>query len=83
MRKELHIFSDASTKAIVVVAYLRTTDYGDIQTGFIIGKAKLAPRPEWSIPGVELYAAVLAVELSELISSEIDLVSCHWLLDRQ
>ena len=74
VRKELHIFSDASTKAIITVTYLRTTDYdGNIQTGFIMGKAKLAPYPEYSMPELEFCAAVLAVELGELITSEIDL----------
>ena len=74
VRKELHIFSDASTKTIAAVAYLRTTGYeGNIQTGLIMGKAKLAPRPECSIPRLELCATVLVVELGELISSEIDI----------
>ena len=70
VHKELHIFSDASIKAIAAVAYLRTNNYeGNIQTGFIMGKANL---PECSIPRLELCAAVLKVELGELISSEID-----------
>lgn len=38
-----------------------------------MGKAKLAPRPEHAIPRLELCAAVLAVELAELVNSEIDI----------
>ncbi|XP_064478419.1 uncharacterized protein LOC135391824 [Ornithodoros turicata] len=40
--------------------------------GFVFGKAKLAPRPEQTIPRLELCAAVLAVDIAELVVSEID-----------
>lgn len=73
-RRELSIFSDASLKAIAAVAYLTVVDeLGNSHTGFVMGKAKLAPRPEHTIPRLELCAAVLAVELADLISSELDL----------
>ncbi|KAM4772410.1 uncharacterized protein WCC33_004117 [Rhinophrynus dorsalis] len=39
---------------------------------FILGKAKLAPHPDHTIPRLELCGAVLAVELAELIENEID-----------
>ncbi|XP_036952751.1 uncharacterized protein LOC119018863 isoform X1 [Acanthopagrus latus] len=72
-RKELCIFSDASTVAIGAVAYLRAVDIqGQYHVGFVMGKSKLAPRPAHTIPRLELCAAVLAVELYELISEEID-----------
>ncbi|VDH95733.1 Hypothetical predicted protein [Mytilus galloprovincialis] len=42
--KELHVFSDASEKAIAAVAYLRTIDSsGEPNIGFILGKTKVAP----------------------------------------
>ncbi len=68
------MFSDASTKAIAAVAYLKLS-YGerDNRVSFVMGKVKLAPFPELTIPRLELCAAVLAVELSDLISSEIDM----------
>ena len=73
-KRELCVFSDASTKAIAAVAYLRVTDNdGTKQVGFVKAKAKLAPRPDHTIPRLELCAAVLAVELVDLISTEIDL----------
>ncbi|KAI4881114.1 hypothetical protein NFI96_016565, partial [Prochilodus magdalenae] len=70
---ELCLFSDASSWAIGAVAYLRvmTTD-GQCRVGFVLGKAKLAPQPEPTIPRLELCGAVLAVEMAELILEELD-----------
>ncbi|XP_071211807.1 uncharacterized protein [Salvelinus alpinus] len=73
-RRELHIFSDASTVAIGAVAYLRVIDSeGQCHVGFVMGKSKLAPRPAHTIPRLELCAALLAVEMYELIRDEIDI----------
>lgn len=72
--RELCVFSDASVSAIGAVAYLRVTDTdGNLHTGFVLGKAKLAPRPDLTIPRLELCAAVLAVNIAELIKSEMDM----------
>ncbi|KAI4871708.1 hypothetical protein NFI96_005782 [Prochilodus magdalenae] len=74
LRKELHIFSDASIKAVAAVAYLRVIDKnGACHTGFVLGKAKLAPQAAHTIPRLELGAAVLAAEIAEMITSELDL----------
>lgn len=71
---ELCIFSDASTKAIGAVAYLRVIDHdGNSNVGFVLGKAKLAPQHKPTIPRLELCAAVLAVEIADLIRHEMDL----------
>lgn len=68
------VFCDVSTKAIAAVAYLKLTDSnGAIHVGFVMGKAKLTPLPEHTVPRLELCAAVLAVELAELVSSEINM----------
>ncbi|XP_049341522.1 uncharacterized protein LOC125806060 [Astyanax mexicanus] len=73
-RKELCIFCDASTTAIGAVAYLRTIDAnGNPHVGFVMGKSKLAPRPAHTIPRLELCAAVLAVQMYELIRDEMDM----------
>ncbi len=70
---ELCVFSDASSWAIGAVAYLRAlTDEGEVKVGFVLGKAKLSPRPEPSIPRLELCGAVLAVEMAEHILDELD-----------
>lgn len=71
---EICVFSDAPMKAISAVAYLRAFDQkGNTEVGFILGKARLAPKPNLSVPRLELCAAVLAVEISELITEEINL----------
>ncbi|XP_042281759.1 uncharacterized protein LOC121906755 [Thunnus maccoyii] len=71
---ELCVFSDASTKAIGAVAYLKTVqEDGETHVGFVMGKAKLAPQSEPTIPRLELCAAVLAVEMADLIRDELDL----------
>ncbi|XP_056430806.1 uncharacterized protein LOC130369492 [Hyla sarda] len=73
-KKELYIFSDASVIAIGAVAYLKVSDVGNVcHVGFVMGKSKLSPRPAHTIPRLELCAAVLAVELYELVRDEIDL----------
>lgn len=70
---ELCLFSDASSWAIGAVAYLKViTRDGQCRVGFVLGKAKLAPRPEPTIPRLELCGAVLAVEMAELILEELD-----------
>lgn len=71
---EICVFSDASMKAVSAVAYLRASNQnGNTEVGFILGKARLAPKPDLSVSRLELCAAVLAVELSELITEEINL----------
>ena len=72
--RQLCLFSDASTKAIAAVAYLRVIHHDETcEVGFIMGKTKLTPLPETSVPRLELCAAVLAVELADRITSELDM----------
>ncbi|XP_038071931.1 uncharacterized protein LOC119740639 [Patiria miniata] len=73
-KREICIFCDASTKAIGAVAYLRVTNAaGQCEVGFIHGKAKLAPKPEPTIPRLELGAAVMAVDIAEVVQDELDM----------
>ncbi|XP_064613299.1 uncharacterized protein LOC135477075 [Liolophura sinensis] len=65
--KDIQIFCDASEKAIAAAAYLKATT--DRETWrFILGKAKVSPPYAQTTPHLELCAAVLAVEISEVIS---------------
>ena len=73
-RTELHTFCDASEMAIGAVSYLRIIqNTGEVQVGFVLGRAKLTPTHATTIPRLELCAAVLGVELSELINEELQL----------
>ncbi|XP_056377073.1 uncharacterized protein LOC130273782 isoform X1 [Hyla sarda] len=70
-RREICIFSDASTMAIASVAYLRVIDTeGQSHVGFLMGKSKLAPRPAHTVPRLELCAAV---EMADMITTELDI----------
>ena len=72
-RRELHTFCDASNDAIGAVSYLRTIQHdGIIQVSFVLGKAKLAPSNATTIPRLELCAAILGIEMTELINQELD-----------
>ena len=72
--KELHVYADASEKAIAAVAYLRTLDKdGNPDLGFVLGKAKVAPTNGHTIPRLELCAAVLAVEIAQCALEQLDL----------
>ncbi|XP_033752106.1 uncharacterized protein LOC117335931 [Pecten maximus] len=68
----VHVFSDASEKAIAAVSYLHTKDgNGKQDIGFILGKAKVAPLHGHTIPRLELCAAVLAVDIAETVSDHL------------
>ena len=61
VRQDLHIFSDASDKAIGYVAYLRSIDKGNnVEVSFVTATSKVAPRSATSIPRLELCAAAEA-----------------------
>ena len=69
---ELHIFSDASEKAIAAVVFI--VGFASIETryvSFVMGKAKVAPSKGHTIPRLELCAAVLATELYILVSENL------------
>ena len=68
------MFCDASEWAIAAVAYLRYQDKDhDPCIGFVIVKTKVAPLPRHTIPRLELCAAVLAVDISQLATEHLDI----------
>ncbi|XP_061176110.1 uncharacterized protein LOC133185066 [Saccostrea echinata] len=71
-RRELHVFSDASQKAISAVAYLKICDVsGGHHVSFVHGKARVAPSQGHTIPRLELCAAVLATRLKDTITQHL------------
>ncbi|XP_060080540.1 uncharacterized protein LOC132559922 [Ylistrum balloti] len=69
---KVHIYADASERAIAAVAYLQTIDVeGNIHVSFLLGKSKVAPKHGHSIPRLELCAALLAVEIVEILQEQI------------
>ncbi|XP_067030727.1 uncharacterized protein [Acropora muricata] len=71
---QLHNFADASRCSYAAVSYLRFVDErGVTHCSFVMGKTRNAPIREWTIPRLELQAAVLATRLSKMIVNELDL----------
>lgn len=66
--RELHIFVDASERALCAAAYIKgTSDEGKPVISLAASKCKLSPTKQKSIPRLELQAAVLGVRLAEMI----------------
>ncbi|XP_068674398.1 uncharacterized protein [Montipora foliosa] len=71
---QLHNFAEASRRGYAAVSYLRFADEkGVIHCSFVMGKTRNAPISEWTIPRLELQAAVLAACQSKIILRELDL----------
>ena len=69
---QLHHFADASQHAYGAVTYLHLTNSkGDVHCSFIIGKSRLSPLKQLTIPRLELSAAVVATRLDRMVMKEI------------
>ena len=77
---QLSSFTTSLTRPDVATrqfSYLRFVDQnGVIHCSFVMGKTRNAPIKEWTIPRLELQAAVLAARLSKTILRELDLPVC-------
>ena len=75
---QLHIFSDGSESGYGACAYLRLVDgNGNVSISLVMGKSRLAPIKQSTIPRLELSGAVVACRLYELISSELEIDLDH------
>ena len=71
---QLHVFVDVSTVELAAVAYICTQKQDKIfQTSFLLGKCKVAPIKQISLPKLELEAAVIGTRLRTLIQTEMTL----------
>ena len=71
---QLHYFVDASKEAYGAVCYLRIVSVNDkVICRLLMSKSYLAPKDETSIPRLELLAAVTAVKMDMLLSTELNL----------
>ena len=69
---ELHVFCDASLEATAAVAYIKTTGNQETTTRFLMGKTRVAPLRQTTIPRLELQAALYAARLKKTIEDEMD-----------
>ncbi len=83
---QLHHFADASERGYGTVSYIRMiNEQGNIHVSFMIGKARVAPLKQMTIPRLELAAAVVSVKVDKMLRMELQLPlkdSLFW-TDRQ
>ncbi|XP_067279675.1 uncharacterized protein [Pseudorasbora parva] len=78
VKTEIHHFSDASTCGYGQCSYLRMMNEKDeIHCTFLIGKARVTPVKITTIPRLELTAAVVSVQMSNLLREELDLTNAN------
>lgn len=72
VHSQIHHFSDASELGYGTVSYLRMTNIeGKIHIAFLMGKARVAPLKQQTIPRQELAAAALSVKLDRMLKAEL------------
>ena len=73
VQAEVHSFSNARESGIGQVSYLRTVNSkGEVHVSFLIAKSRVAPIKPISIPRMELTAAVVSVNVTKMLQSELD-----------
>ena len=71
---EIHHFCDASLKGFGACSYIRIVNHhGEIQINLILGKGRLAPIKQVTVPRLELCAAVEAVKLDCIVRHYLDI----------
>ncbi|KAJ8385589.1 hypothetical protein AAFF_G00184510 [Aldrovandia affinis] len=69
---QLHHFSDASENGYGTVTYiLLTNTQGKKHISFLMGKSRVAPLKQVTIPRMELMAAVVAVKVDKMMKQEL------------
>lgn len=79
---QLHHFADASESGYGTVSYLRLTNHeGRVHCAFMLGKLRVAPLKQMTIPRMELTAAVVAVNIDKMLKKEVQMElqkSAYW-----
>ena len=78
---DLHIFSDASLESMCTLPYVRAAGEDGVELAFVIGKCRVAPMKQQTIPKLELQAALYSVRLRQLITEDHDIqihTVTHW-----
>lgn len=71
-RYELHNFSDASVMGYGEYSYLRAISIlNQVHCSLVIGKARVTPTKVTTVPRLELSAAVVSVQTSDLLKREL------------
>ena len=71
---QIHHFSDASESGYGSVAYLRlTSEEGRSHCSFLMGKSRVAPLKQVTIPRMELTAATVSVRLNKVMEKELEI----------
>lgn len=73
MKRELHIFVDASTSAYAVAAYMRETANEKITCNLVWAKSRLNPIKPLTVPRLELLAATMGVRAANFLRKELKL----------
>ena len=69
---QLHHFSDASESGYGTASYLRLTNHeGRVHCAFMLGKSRVAPLKQMTIPRMELTAAVVAANVDKMLKQEL------------
>ena len=72
---EVHNFADASQKGYGCCSYLRSMHKdGSSKMCLIMSKGRVCPMKQVSIPRLELQAALLAAQMNDVVSRELDLL---------
>lgn len=74
---ELHHFCDASESGYGTASYVRfISNTNDVHVSFVLGKARVAPLKQLTIPRLELAAATLAVKIDRMLQKELCMELC-------
>ena len=74
IKRQLHVFGDASEKAFAASAYLRSEDdKGNISVALLYAKTRVAPVKKITLPRLELLAAVLAARIAKFVKQSLSL----------